>query len=136
MKNQKDYLLLVFVKPTPFTICCYVEILLKKQKKSSKHFKEISKEQKKWSNNTNVKRRKIYYKYLYRTKLDKACVIIVFFFFLFCVTFRKTDYQKIYHHDKKPLFCVYYSFLWSIPNIPLSKFKHLCLGIYKHNINI
>ena len=47
MKNQKDYLLLVFVKPTPFTICCYVEILLKKQKKSSKHFKEISKEQKK-----------------------------------------------------------------------------------------
>ena len=45
-KIKKDYLLLVFVKPTPFTISCYVEILLKKQK-SSKHFKEISKEQKK-----------------------------------------------------------------------------------------
>ena len=49
----------------------------------------------------------------------------MFFFFLFCVTFRKTDYQKIYHHDKKNLICVNYSFLWSIPSIPLSKFKHL-----------
>ena len=38
MKNQKDYLLLVFVKPTPFTICCYVEILLKKQKKKFETF--------------------------------------------------------------------------------------------------
>ena len=46
MKNQKDYLLLVFVKPTPFTICCYVEILLKKQKKVrniSKRFRKNKK---------------------------------------------------------------------------------------------
>ena len=47
MKNQKDYLLLVFVKPTPFTICCYVEILLKKQKKVRNISKRFRKNKKK-----------------------------------------------------------------------------------------